>query len=394
MTNKTKLMQVASAALVFAAVLFGSTAASAQSANLDDLQKQLDDARKKQQQQEQQKRSEDAARKARQEQKDREAEAARKTQQEQREREEEAARKAREEAAAMLRPGRIFQDCADCPEMVVVGPGSFQMGSPPGERDREKDEGPQRSVSIGQPFALGRTEVTVGQWRRFVSATNYVTDAEKGVGGKSGCNTWSSDDGKYDWRGAHTWREPGRNQRDDEPAVCVSLRDARAYVEWMTRITGKTYRVPTEAEWEFAARAGSGTSRPWGDDPNQACSYANVADQTRGPKGHGWDTGHRCNDGFFSTAPVKSYRANAFGLHDMIGNVSEWVQDCYVEDAYGGKAPSDGSAYQLAGCSDRVARGASWANDPRTARSATRDSGLGAANRSDRLGLRIARMLP
>ncbi len=291
-------------------------------------------------------------------------------------------------------PGEAFRDCAECPELVVVGAGSFVMGSPASEVGRQEDgrEGPQRPVRIERAFALGRTEVTVGQWRRFVQATGHVTEAERNVGSQ-GCWAWEDSDGKWDWRAGRSWRDPGFAQDDSHPVVCVSWNDVQAYVQWLNRSTGQTYRLPSEAEWEYAARAGAQSSRPWGDDPNQACRWANVADQSRGPGGRTWNLRHECNDGFWFTAPVGTYGRSAFGLHDMIGNVWEWTQDCYEKDAYQGRAPSDGRAFEGAGCSARVARGGSGSGDPTRARSASRLRGT-PASRDGITGFRLARMQP
>jgi formylglycine-generating enzyme required for sulfatase activity len=290
--------------------------------------------------------------------------------------------------------GQVIRDCADCPEMVVVGTNSFVMGSPAGETGRDEDEGPQRSVNIVRAFALGRYEVTVGEFRRFTAATGYATDAERNAGGKPGCYALDAVDNKWDWRTGRSWKSPGWSQDDREPVVCVSWNDAQAYVKWLSEKTGKGYRLPSEAEWEYAARAGSATSRPWGEDANQACRYANTADQSKSPKGGVWGTPrHECSDGHWYTAKAGSYEANGWGLHDMIGNAWEWVQDCYDEKSYAGKAPNDGSAYEVAGCSSRALRGGSWYVEPAGARSAFRYGGT-AGSRDGNIGFRLARMLP
>lgn len=290
-------------------------------------------------------------------------------------------------------PGEAFRDCADCPEMVVVGTGSFVMGSPDVEAGRETHEGPQRTVRIERAFALGRTEVTVGQWRRFVRATGHVTEAEAERNGRwQGCAVLNAAGNNWEWPGGRNWRDPGFAQDDSHPVVCVSWNDVQAYVQWLSRSTGQTYRLPSEAEWEYAARAGTQSSRPWGEDPNQACRWGNVADQTARRRFRGL-TIHECDDRHLFTAPVGTYGRNAFGLQDMIGNVWEWVQDCYHRDAYGGRAPSDGRAYEVAGCSDRVLRGGSWFFDPVSARSAFR-GGITPDYRIGIFGFRLARMIP
>jgi formylglycine-generating enzyme required for sulfatase activity len=289
-------------------------------------------------------------------------------------------------------PGERFRDCADCPEMVVIGAGSFSMGSPQSEADRDADEGPQRSVTIQRSFALGRYELTVGEFKRFVQAASYVTEAERNVG-QQGCRAWDASDGKFDWRAGLSWRNPGFEQADSHPVVCVSWNDAQAYIAWLGRQTGQTYRLPSEAEWEYAARAGSSTSRPWGDDPKDACRHANVADQSKSPSGRTWTKKHECSDGYWFTAPAGSYAANRFGLSDMMGNAWEWVQDCYDEKAYAGQAANDGRAHEVAGCSTRVLRGGSWGDIPQIVRSASRVRST-PDNRSFSTGVRLARMLP
>ena len=253
--------------------------------------------------------------------------------------------------------------------MVVVPAGSFSMGSPGGEEGRKDREGPLHRVSL-DGFALGKHEVSVGEFRRFVEATGYRTDAEKNTG-DSGCYAMDPNDGQWGWRAGRYWDSPGFSQSERHPAVCLSWNDATAYVKWLAQSTGKAYRLPSEAEWEYAARAGSITARPWGDDPNQACRNANVADQTKSPSGVTFNPKHECNDGVFFTAAVGSFLANGFGLHDMIGNALEWVGDCWNE-SYSG-APSDGSGWNSGDCGKRVVRGGSWYVVPALARSASRN---------------------
>lgn len=290
-----------------------------------------------------------------------------------------------------MHPGKVFRDCADCPEMVVIPAGSFSMGGTAGEVDRKDNEGPVHTVSI-KAFALGKTEVTVAEFRVFVRATGYKTDAERNVGNANGCATLDVADGEWAYRAGYYWDNPGYAQSERHPAVCVSWNDAQAYVKWVTQLQRATYRLPSEAEWEYAARAGSSAARPWGDDPNQACHYANVADQTKWPDGSGrsWKTKHECNDGYFYSAPVSSYLASSFGLHDMIGNVWELTQDCWNE-SYSG-APNNGSAWTSGDCSRRVARGASWNDFPQNARSAIRN-GNSSSLRNNKFGFRLARTL-
>jgi formylglycine-generating enzyme required for sulfatase activity len=292
-------------------------------------------------------------------------------------------------ALAKLKRERLgggAQDCAECPEMVAIPAGSFLMGSPASEAGRDADEGPQRQVRLAG-FAMGKTEITRAQFGRFVAASGHVTDAERNAGGFQGCYAWQ--DGKWDWRAGVNWRNLGFAQGEDHPAVCLSWNDAQAYVRWLSAQTGQDYRLPSEAQWEYAARAGSTGSKPWGESPDEACRHANVADQTRGPGGQGRNSAHQCSDGHSFTAPVGRYQPNAFGLHDMIGNAWEWTQDCYA-DSYSG-APVDGSAQADRGCERRVLRGGSWRSIPGGARSARRH-GNGAADRNDFRGFRVVRL--
>ena len=286
--------------------------------------------------------------------------------------------------SAEAAPAQASRDCDVCQQMVSIAGGEFTMGSPDGDSDAGPSERPQRAVRV-KPFALGRTEVTVAQWREFARASGYQTLAERNIGAQ-GCLTWKPDDG-WAWRDGASWREPGWTQKDNEPVVCISWVDAQAYVRWLDESSGvKGWRLPTEAEWEYAARAGSTTRRPWGDD-EVSCVFANGTDRTIGPRGRTWTERALCKDGHWFAAPVGSYRPNAWGLHDMLGNVWEWVQDCFLP--YPG-APSDGSAHETDGCRGRVLRGGAWDEPPEVLRSAERFV-KGPGHRSANVGLRVAR---
>jgi formylglycine-generating enzyme required for sulfatase activity len=238
-------------------------------------------------------------------------------------------------------------DCAFCPEMVPVPAGRFLMGAAPGEEEREglaasfrRRSEPQHEVTI-RGFSAGRFEVTRGQYRTFIEATGRRSD---------GCFVWRGSD--FEWDRTRDWRNPGFPQDDRHPVTCVSWEDASAYVEWLSQRTGGKYRLLTEAEWEYAARAGTTTSRFWGDEAS--CVYANGADRSTQAKAAGASDWHvdACDDGHPYTAPVGSYRANAFGLHDMLGNVEEWTQDCWGANYSRAAAAGD--------CSMRAVRGGSW----------------------------------
>ena len=248
-------------------------------------------------------------------------------------------------------PGTQFSDCGACPQMVVVPAGTFTMGSPASEEGRVDWEGPQHSVTIPAPFAVGVYEVTFAEWDACVRA--------------GGCGGYAPAD--------HGW---GRGTR---PVINVDWNDAQAYVSWLSEQTGARYRLLSEAEWEYVARAGSVTARYWGESESGQCRYAN-----------GDDSWVDCSDGYENTAPVGSFAPNVFGLHDVLGNVWEWTQDCW-NDSYAG-APADGSAWMTGNCDSRVLRGGSWGiipgNHPRSAFRA----GIPSDRRgNNRFGFRVAR---
>jgi formylglycine-generating enzyme required for sulfatase activity len=274
--------------------------------------------------------------------------------------------------------GKEFDDCSGCPRMVVIPGGSFVMGSPSDEPNRADDEGPQRTVQVGR-FALGKTEVTRGEFRRFVRDTGRSV---------SGC--YEHDGKEWKLNSGKSWESPGIDQTDDHPVVCVDWNDAQAYAQWISRKSGQTYRLASEAEWEYAARAGSRGVRHWGNGESEACRYANVADRAGKRKYSGW-TIFDCDDGYANTAPVASYRPNDFGLYDMMGNVWEWTEDCWNESYRG--APSGGSAWTSGNCSRRVVRGGAWDGKPAIVRSANRNW-FGTADRYYITGFRLARTLP
>ena len=272
-------------------------------------------------------------------------------------------------------PGDRFRDCDECPEMMVVPAGSFTMGSPLSEVERYEREGPAHLVTIAHAFAVGVYEVTRDEYSRFVSAAGHAT-------GERSCRVYA--DPGWEERSGHDWQDPGFRQTSRDPALCVSWDDAQAYVAWLSARTGHDYRLLSAAEWEYAARGGT-SSRWYWESESEQCGYANGADESTH---FGWRTG--CDDGQPRSAPAGSYGANAFGLHDTLGNAWEWVRDCW-NWSYAG-APVDGSAWEEGDCSSRVIRGASWANTPKYLRAAHR-GGVHAAFRSDYVGFRVARAL-
>ncbi len=239
---------------------------------------------------------------------------------------------------------------ATLPQMVMVSKGNFVMGSARGR----PDEMPLRSVDIAQDFEIGRTEVTVEQWDACVA--------------DGGCGGYRPDD--------QGW---GRGER---PVIMVSWHDAQAYLNWLNRITGLAYRLPTEAEWEYAARAGSRTEFPWGDTASHEHANMGAASCCSGASAGA--------DRWENTAPVGQFPPNAFGLYDMHGNVWEWVQDCRSSNYVG--APSDGREWQHGQCANRTDRGGGWSASPDTMRSAYRGT-YGADRRGNHVGFRVARSL-
>ena len=295
--------------------------------------------------------------------------------------------------ARLYRAGQTFADALDSgsrgPAMVVIPSGSFRMGCVSG-LDCEDDEKPVHRVTTNESFALGTYEVTVEQFRHFVEATGYETDAEKNSGGRSGCRTLEvMTRNSWDWTPGRSWRNLEYEITDFQPVTCVSWRDAMAYVKWLSEQTSQRYRLPSESEWEYAARAGSATKYYFGNNEYGLCSHGNGRDATPFPNGSVWNQSF-CVDGAAYPTAVGSYRPNAFGLYDVHGNVCEWVEDCW-NGSYTG-APSDGSAWLRGECSWRVVRGGGWNNSPRFQRSAYRFA-TATGFRSSSYGFRVARTL-
>ena len=291
-------------------------------------------------------------------------------------------------------PGQVFSDRLsrlnrEGPTMVVIPAGSFMMGSPDNESDRASNEGPRHRVTIARGFALSRTEITVGEFSAFVNATGYRTDAE--VSG--GSRVYEPRSGRMDRRNGVTWRDDytGDPADRDLPVIHVSWNDAQAYVAWLSEQTGRTYRLPSEAEFEYALRAGSQTRYWWGDGTPSEPVENLTGDGDRSSTNATWTVAfRRYTDGFWGPAPVGSLQANPFGLYDMGGNVMEWTEDCWHDSFV--RAPGDGSAWINPGCERRVIRGGSWSSTPAMARSAFRLSSLPSST-DMRVGFRVARDL-
>lgn len=287
------------------------------------------------------------------------------------------------------RPGSVFRDCENCPEMIVIPPGNYDMGTSDDEvvtdehltalpetsiiRKTVSTERPRHKVSIAEPFAMAKFPVTKEEFAFFVKATEYAPSL--------GCTLFDPRTHRYPFSITADWSSPGFAQSDQDPVVCVNWEDANAYIAWLnsqlasnpkTDVSGP-YRLPSESEWEYAARAGTQTSRWWGNDPgknNADCAYC----------GSPWDNRR--------TAPVGSFNPNPFGLYDVLGNVTQLTKDCWAENY--DHTPSDGQAWTTANCGRRIARGGSWSGDQWVIRSATRFA-LNPSTRSSLTGFRVAK---
>ena len=253
-----------------------------------------------------------------------------------------------------------LKDGGSGPEMVMIPAGSFRMGDIQG--GGQSDEQPVHSVSVGQ-FAMGKFEVTVGEFKKFVNATGYQTDAEK----QNSCRIYK--DGSWSSQQGANWRNPNFSQNDNHPVTCVSWNDGTAYAEWLSNQTGKQYRLPTEAEWEYAARAGTETKYWWGNEIGT--NKANCHNS-------------QCGDSFEYTSPVGSFAANQFGLYDTLGNLWEWT--CSEFEPYNGKEK------QCVTTASRLSfRGGSWNNSAWNVRSAGRN-GDTPTSRNFTVGFRVSRL--
>jgi sulfatase modifying factor 1 len=282
-------------------------------------------------------------------------------------------------------------------ELVRIQAGKFQMGSPPGEKERRGDED-QHGVEMTRDFYLGKYEVTRGQFRAFVKDTGYMTEAEADGGGGWGYNEstekvegrrYGEPAGKVEGgKPKYTWESTGFAQTDEHPVVNVSWNDANAFCHWLAQRTKKTVRLPTEAEWEYACRAGSPARFYSGDDPEALVKVGNVADGTAKRKFPDWDSTIAAEDGYVFTSPVGRFLANRFGLCDMHGNAWEWCQDWY--GPYGGlsaKDPVREGALKIPG---RVMRGGGFGKrTPRITSAARRVAGAPASRDLD-LGFRVS----
>jgi sulfatase modifying factor 1 len=278
-------------------------------------------------------------------------------------------------SATVPDPGTVIRDCPTCPTMVVLPGGRFKQGSMRAESGSTSFETPLHWVAIGPSLSMSSKAVTVEDFQQF------VTDTGRDI---RGCDIY---DGDWKHRPDNSWKNPGFPQTGSHPVTCVSWNDAKAYVGWLSTKTGHTYRLPSASEWEYAARAGGEAVQPWSANASAACGTANVADASAAQRYPGW-TVFACNDGYVYTAPVGSFKANSFGLHDMLGNVFQWTEDCWHADYTG--APIDGSARSDGDCSEHELRGGSWFSTPAYVRANYRNH-FAADYRTSSVGIRLVR---
>ncbi|MGN6153891.1 MAG: SUMF1/EgtB/PvdO family nonheme iron enzyme [Lysobacteraceae bacterium] len=273
----------------------------------------------------------------------------------------------------LMRPGQRFTDALQGggrgPELIVVPHGGFRMGARTIEPDASDAERPQRYVRFERGFAIARTEVTVEQFRRFVQASGYRPRAVR----RGHSLVYDDRAGNFVRRSGVDWRHDylGKPAADTMPVVHVSAKDAAAYARWLSEQSGQHYRLPSEAEFEYALRSGLPGRYPWGDLPPTPGTGNLTGGDDHAPGGRSWGNAFvGYGDGWWGPAPVASFRPNAFGIHDLEGNVSEWVADCWHEGYR--RAPTGGEAWINPGCRTRVIRGGAWGNAPAQTRAAWR----------------------
>ena len=263
--------------------------------------------------------------------------------------------------AATPQPGKVFKDCKDCPEMVVLPAGTFTMGTPDDEVGREPDEGPMHAVTFAKPFAMSRFQITAGEWDSYIRQTGVkIADGDTRPGRECIAS------------------KPRYPQSPRQPAVCMDMDDIKHYVAWLSKKTGQPYHMVSEAQREYAARAGSSGPFPFPFDEGKGYSIAEHAN-TYGPA-----------DGYSFSSPAGSYPPNAFGMYDMHGNVYERVADCEHPNYIG--APTDGSAWVEPNCESYQIRGNDWGEAPVFSRSGNRNN-IYPQTRGDWVGFRVVRDL-
>jgi formylglycine-generating enzyme required for sulfatase activity len=278
-----------------------------------------------------------------------------------------------------LKPGMTFKECAECPEMVVIPAGTFVLGSPTSESSRADDEGPQTNITFARPFAVSKFEVTVEQFTAFMDNTEHLIEER----------CYTVEQNTFEYKARRSFRNPGFPQTGTHPATCVEWVDAKAYAAWLSKRTGKPYRLLSEAEWEYAARGGSQAAYHFGDERDGICQFANGADFS-GKEAVPSMLITECRDDHAFNAPVGSFPPNVFGLYDMLGNVTEWVEDCYLNSYKG--LPADGAPRTTSsdGICLHITRGGSWNDYYGSLRVAKRSTNT---TRQWDYGIRVARSL-
>jgi formylglycine-generating enzyme len=276
-------------------------------------------------------------------------------------------------SASLPLPGSIIQDCEACPALTVLPAGRFKQGS--ADANASAFVKPMHWVAIENPVAMSTNEVTVAQFQAFATATGR---------NMQGCDVY---DGQWKHQQASSWQNPGFEQTARHPVTCVSWDDAKAYAQWLSAQTGHHYRLPSASEWEYAARAGGEAAQPWSASGADVCANANVADSSAAKRFPGW-VAFACNDGYVFTSPVATFKASAFGLNDMLGNVFQWTEDCW-NPSYA-RAPIDGSARTDGNCGEHELRGGSWFSFPEFVRADYRNH-FAADYRASSIGIRLVR---
>ena len=278
-------------------------------------------------------------------------------------------------------------------DMVTIPAGSFTMGCSSDDSDCSDNEKPAHKVTLAS-FRLAKYELTRDKFAAFVNATSYKTDAEKNAGGYTGCfSVQANRTPSWDWTEGVNWRNAdlyGDAQTGQHPVVCVSVNDVQAYINWLNKQTGMTFRLPSEAEWEYAARAGSASKYFFSGGLTKVCDFANISDLGKMKNGNVWTTKVDCNDGYAYTSPVGHYQSNKFGLYDMIGNVREMTADCW--NASFNNAPGNGDAWLSGNCDVRVLRGGAFGYGEQDVRVSKRVTGA-VARREHYLGFRLAQSI-
>ena len=298
-----------------------------------------------------------------------------------------------EHAADDYVPSQIFSDrlkkALYGPQLIVVGAGKFSLGAVKSDKQAGDQELPAHAIDLTHNFAVSRTEITVAQFRAFIKHSGYRTEADKR--GSSDVIDLVSGKliplAKINWKYNHI----GEMSADDYPVVHVSFDDARAYSTWLSAQTGKTYRLASEAEWEYILRAGSKSIYPFGKKLKELNKGNLTGESDAFPNKRTWGNAIKnYADGYWGLAPVRQYASEGFGTFDMLGNVSEWVEDCWHENYR--RAPANGDAWVNPGCTQRVVRGSAWLSSADKSRSSFRMS-MDAKNSNARVGFRVIREL-